>query len=212
MIDDLNMLVDLDYPRQQFATTGKTEQQKWQSTRRYGILGTIISALNKLAVLNNLAVIITTGCSTRNRSDSGLGSAFAPGIGGAEWDAGIWNRLVVFRDFSGRLIGTQKCQGKIQISREEIGETGRILAFDTSPSGGIQECQSSRSGDETSTALAKARISPVKPRKRTFDEIADSESEEVDEYGWAEADDDVLAAEGLGEDTTIAAKTSTENG
>ena len=43
----------------------------------------------------------------------------------------------------------------------------------------------------------KLRASPVKPRKRNFDEIADSEGEDVDEYGWAETDDDAIAAEGL---------------
>ena len=197
VIDDLNILVDLDYPRQQFANSARTEQQKWQSSRRYAILGSIVSALNKLAVLNNLAVIVTTGCSTRMRPDSGLGSALGPGTGGTEWDAGIWNRLVVFRDFGGHFVGLQKSQGKSHISREEVGETGRVFAFETTSSGTLQERQPTKSADGATAALAKARISPVKPRKRAFDEIADSDGEEVDEYGWAEADDDAVAAEGL---------------
>jgi hypothetical protein len=197
VIDDLNILVDLDYPRQQFANSARTEQQKWQSSRRYGILGSIVSALNKLAVLNNLAIIVTTGCSTRMRSDSGLGAALGPGIGGTEWEAGTWNRLVVFRDFGGRFVGMQKSQGKSHISREEVGETGRIFAVEITSNGAVRERQPGKHADGATAALVKPRISPAKPRKRAFDEIADSDGEEVDEYGWAEADDDAVAAEGL---------------
>ena len=210
VVDDLNILIDLDYPRQQFISSTRTEQQKWQSSRRYAILGLLVSALNKLAVLNNLAVLVTTGCSTRMRPDSGLGAALAPGIGGAEWEAGTWNRLVVFRDFGGRLIGMQKCQGKSLISREEVGETGRIFAFEVLPSGAIQDRHPGKDADGAIAALAKAKISPVKPRKRTFDEVADSDGEDVDEYGWAEADDDALAAEGLADDGPVPENT-TEN-
>jgi hypothetical protein len=210
VIDDLNILIDLDCPRQQFMGSTRTEQQKWQSSRRYGILGSLVSALNKLAVLNNLAVLVTTGCSTRMRPDSGLGAALAPGIGGAEWEAGTWNRLVVFRDFGRRLIGLQKCQGKSLISREEVGETGRVFAFEVLPSGAIQDRHPGKDADGATAALAKAKISPAKTRKRTFDEIADSDGEDVDEYGWAEADDDALAVEGLVDDGTFPEST-TEN-
>ena len=210
VIDDLNISIDLDYPRQQFTSSTRTEQQKWQSSRRYAMLGSLASALNKLAVLNNVAVIVTTGCSTRMRPDSGLGAALAPGIGGAEWEAGTWNRMVVFRDFGGRLIGMQKCQGKSLISREEVGETGRIFAFEMLSNGVIQDRHPGKDADGATAALAKAKISPVKPRKRTFDEIADSDGEDVDEYGWADADDDALAAEGLVDDG-LAPENTTEN-
>ena len=208
VIDDLHILLDLDYPRQQISNAAKTEQQKWQASRRYAILGSLVSSLNKLAVLNNLAIIATTGCSTRMRPDNGLGSALVPGIGGAEWDAGIWNRLVLFRDFGGRFVGVQKSQGKSHISREEIGETGRIIGFDVASTGAIQERQIGRSADVATAAFAKTRISPVMPRKRAFGEIADSDGEDVDEYGWAEADDDAIAAEGLIDDGRAAESTS----
>lgn len=207
VIDDLHILFDLDYPRQQFTSATKTEQQKWQAGRRYAILGSLVSALNKLAVLNNLAVVVTTGCSNRMRPDSGLGSALVPGVGGAEWEAGVWNRLVVFRDFGGRFVGIQKSQGKSHISREEVGETGRLIGFDITSNGAVQERQAAKTADGATAALAKARISPVKPRKRAFDEIADSDGEDVDEYGWAEADD-AIAAEGLMGDGRVADSTT----
>jgi hypothetical protein len=201
VIDDLHILLDLDCPRQQISNASKTEPQKWQASRRYAILGSLVSSLNKLAVLNNLSIIATTGCSTRMRPDSGLGPALAPGVGGAEWEAGIWNRLVLFGDFGGRFVGVQKSQGRSHISREEVGETGRIIGFDVNPIGALEERQAGRSADIARAAFAKARISPVKSRKRAFDEIADSDGEDVDEYGWAEADDDdAIAAEGLIDD------------
>lgn len=204
VIDGLNSLIDLDYPRSQFVTSSKTEQQKWQAGRRYAILGSLIAALNKLAIVHDMAVVVTTGCSTRMRPDSGLGAALAPGVGGAEWESGIWNRIVVFRDFGARFIGVQKCQGKSLISREEVGEVGRIIAFDTAADGSVYERQGAMSTNGTSIPLSKLKSSPAKPRKRNFDEIADSEGEDVDEFGWAEADDDVLAAEGVVDDVTSA--------
>jgi hypothetical protein len=197
IIEGVNALIDLDYPRFPIMSSNKTEQQKWQSGRRYAVLGSLISALNKLAVLNNLAVVVTTGCASRMRSDSGLGSALVPGVGGTEWDSGIWTRLVVFRDFSVPLIGLQKCQGRSLISREEVGETGSVIGFEVDTDGLLRERQRERGN--IVQEVAKAVRSPVKPRKRTFDEVADSEGEDEDEYGWADTDDDALAAEALAE-------------
>ena len=197
VIDDLNTLIDLDYPRNEFHSSTRTEQQKWRSGRRYAVLGSLVSALNKLAVLNNLAVVVTTGCVSRSRPDSGLGLALVPGISGAEWDSGIWTRLVVFRDFGGRFVGVQKCQGKSFISREEIGEVGRLVGFDIATDGTLRERKGAETVDGVPQQPAKPNQSPVKPRKRHYDEIADSEGEDVDEYGWAETDEDVFAAGSL---------------
>ncbi|EMC93257.1 hypothetical protein BAUCODRAFT_36929 [Baudoinia panamericana UAMH 10762] len=190
IIDGLNSLIDNDYPRILFASGNKTEQQKWQAGRRYTVLGALVAGLNKLAVIHNLAVIVTTGCASRMRTDSGLGSALIPGVGGAEWDAGVWTRMVVLRDYAGRFAGLQKCGGRSLISREEIGEVGKMVGFDISADGELVELRG-RGAQVIPTAVKR---SPVKPRKRTFDEVADSDGE-VDEYGWAEMDDDALAAE-----------------
>lgn len=54
--------------------------------------------------------------------------------------------------------------------------------------------------------------SPVRPPKRTYAEIADSDGEE-DEYGWGNGDEDeVLAAEGLVDDALAIDLTATEAG
>lgn len=201
VIDGLNILLDLDYPRAQALGSNRTEAQKWQAGRRYAVLGALSTALNKLAAMNNLAVVVTTGCAMRSRPDSGLGGALAPGIGGTEWDAGVWNRLVVFRDFVGSFVGIQKCGGKSLISREEVGEPGRLIGFELTAGGLLRERQPGKAADGSIPAALKS--SPVKSRKRHFDEVADSEGEE-DEYGWDAGDEDVFAASTLApEDSTL---------
>lgn len=211
VLDNLNILVDLDYPRAQAIGSSRTEAQKWQAGRRYAILGSLVTALNKLAALNNLAVIVTTGCAMRSRSDSGLGGALAPGIGGAEWDAGVWNRLAVFRDFAGRFVGMQKCGGKSLISREEVGEPGRIIGFDVSlDNGALQERQPGKAANGTMTAAAALKSSPIKSRKRYFDEVADSEEE--DEYGWDAGDEDAFATGTLGPEMSATGERPAQSG
>lgn len=204
VLDGLDTLVNLDYPRYQTHTSLKPEQQRWQAGRRYAILGSVISAFNKQAVLHNMAVIVTTSCSTRMRADSGSGVALVPGAGGAEWEAGVWNRLVVFRDFSGRFVGVQKCQGKTLVSNHEVGEAGRLVCFDIAADGKVREREISTAVDRTVGSTTKQKPNLAKPPKRSFDEIADSEDEDVDEYGWADADEQALAIETLaGEDQPI---------
>ncbi|KXS98955.1 hypothetical protein AC578_4983 [Pseudocercospora eumusae] len=199
VLDDLNSLVDLDYPKLPFNNGTRTEQQKWQAGRRYAILGSLIKALNKLAAVHNLAVIVTTGCSSRMRTDEGLMAAIGPGIGGAEWENGIWSRTVVFRDFHGRFAGVQKCQGRNLMPLDAVGDVRNPIGFEIAEHGLIKERH---------VEIDLLSISPITPsvqqktaskalRKRAYEEIADSEDEDLDEYGWADNDEEVLAAESL---------------
>lgn len=133
----------------------------------------------------------------RSRPDSGLGGALVSGVGGPEWDAAVWNRLVVFRDFAGRFVGVQKCGGRSLISREEVGETGRVVAFDVDRvTGRVRERTLGSAGE-----AVKVMSSPTKSRKRNFDEVADAEGEEV-EYGWGVGDEH-LFPDGTGTDSAV---------
>lgn len=98
IIDGLNACIDTAYPRYTSAKATRTEASRWAASRRQSILGTLITSLQKLAAVNDLAVLVTTGCATQTRPDTGLGAVLVPGIGGAEWDSGISTRLVLFRD------------------------------------------------------------------------------------------------------------------
>ncbi|KXT15662.1 hypothetical protein AC579_6120 [Pseudocercospora musae] len=203
VLDDLNSLVDLDYPRLPFNNGNRTEQQKWQAGRRYAVLGSLIKALNKLAAVHNLAVIVTTGCSSRMRTDEGLLAAIGPGIGGAEWDNGIWSRTVVFRDFHGRFAGVQKCQGRNLTPLDPVGDVRNPIGFAIAEHGLVEEryVQVDLISSSPSTSSVQQRTAGVQAakaaRKRAYEEIADSEDEDLDEYGWADDDEEVLAAESL---------------
>ncbi|KAF7192662.1 DNA repair protein rhp55 [Pseudocercospora fuligena] len=211
VVDDLNSLVDLDYPRLPFNNGNRTEQQKWQAGRRYAILGSLIKALNKLATLHNLAVIVTTGCSSRMRTDEGLMAAIGPGIGGAEWENGIWSRTVVFRDFNGRFAGVQKCQGRNLMPLDPVGDVRNPIGYEISEHGLVKErhVEVNLISSSPLTSGAQQKTTGVHAakavRKRAYEEIADSEDEDLDEYGWADNDEEVLAAESL-------ANKQTENG
>lgn len=200
VVNGLNTLLDLDYPRSQFATASKTEQQRWQAGRRYAVMGALISGMNKMAVLNDAAFIVTNGCSTRSRAENALGLALVPGLGGAEWENGVDARLALFRDFGCRFVGVQKCRGRSLISRDGVGETGRLVAFNLTSAGHFYEQQSGRCSDGEAAPQTRLILSPVKPRKRNLDEVADSDDEDVDEYGWTDTDDGVLVAESVTND------------
>lgn len=188
VIDDLDTLVDLDYPRQTaIASFAKSDAQRWRAGRRHATLGCIVSALNKLAAFNDIAVLVTTGCATRRRSDMGLGAVLLPGVGGAEWDAAVYARLAVFRDFNGRFAGLQKLRGT---NHTGDGGLGKIARFAVSAEGLPEDFQTEPL--QSSLPVSKAGVSPVKPRKRTYDEIADSDAEDNDEYGWADVDEEQI--------------------
>jgi len=107
ILDGLHLLIDIAYPRYSSSTAhnnnsgsiNRSEAAKWAAGRRYSILGTLVAALKKLAALHDMAVLVTTGCATRMRPGTGLGAVLVPGLGGMEWESGVSNRLLFFRDF-----------------------------------------------------------------------------------------------------------------
>jgi hypothetical protein len=198
VIDDLHAIFEVSYPRNRANTfsSHKSEAARWAAGRRYGIMGTLISALKKLTALNDMAILITTGCATRVRSGSGLGAVLVPGMGGAEWEAGITNRLVMFRDFklgswaqqqqnpeSARYIGLQKNNG---VAFSDEGETGQVVPFILDKDGLRDVVNGDSAADAPIVTLA---ASPSKIRKRPYAEIADGTAEGRDEYGWPNGDE-----------------------
>lgn len=205
VVDGLHSIFDVSYPRYgQNTSTNRTEATKWAASRRYSVLGSLMSAFKKLAVLNDMAIIVTTGCATRVRPGSGLGAMLAPGLGGAEWENGIANRLVIFRDFPSNSYRTQgDCDDSIpcmrfvglqKVNGTNFGEDGSIgliipLIIDKN---GPRELGQTPVGSEAAT-VTLAVSSPNKGRKRSYHEIADSDEEDAgSEYGWADEDGEGL--------------------
>jgi len=213
VIDGLHNLIDITYPRYSSATsTNNSEAAKYTSGRRYSILSTLMSGLKKIAALHDIAILVTTGCATRMRPGTGLGAMLVPGINGMEWDNGVTNRLVVFRDFppprsqgasqnrndrpldarSARYVGVQKLHGN---AIAEEGGVGHIVRFEIDENG-VKDPASSEHVEESALSLVPRPLpSPVKTRKRKLEEVADSEDEISSEYGWLAEDE--VAAEGM---------------
>jgi hypothetical protein len=175
----------------------KPDIQKWAASRRYALLGSIVSALNRLAASYGLAVLVTTGCATRMRSEFGAPGAplgLVPGVGGSEWETGIWARAAVLRDFGGRFVGVSKARGAA-VAAGAAG-LGTIIGFAIGEGGvaieDVRRQQEHAASDDARKALT---LSPSRGRKRALEEIADSDDdEEADEYGgWAGLEEDALA-------------------
>lgn len=122
-----------------------------------------------------------------------------PGIGGSEWEAGVHTRVVMFRDFGGRFVGVQKVNGRNLYPLDPTSDVRNVVGFEITKEGELRE----RVVDLTSSPVGNGNVgggmkkevpapaAGVVARKRVFDEIADSEEDEdVDEYGWAEKDDE----------------------
>jgi hypothetical protein len=121
------------------------------------------------------------------RSEFGAPGAplgLVPGVGGSEWETGIWARAAVLRDFGGRFVGVSKARGAAVVSFA-IGEGGVAIED-------VRRQQEHAASDDARKALT---LSPVRGRKRALEEIADSDDdEEADEYGgWAGLEEDALA-------------------
>lgn len=221
VLDGLEALLNVDYPRMPYGPGQRTEQQKWHAGRRYAILGTFVTALSKLALLRHMAVIVTTGCASKMRADDGLTAAIGPGLGGAEWETVIWSRMVVFRDFAGkRFAGVQKCLGRNLMPLDPTSDVRNAIGFEITEEdeGGLLRPQYTPTVDLTGsssspvvvTQLKNTHSSPVNSaRKRVYEEIADSD-EDADEYGWEEADESaIIAAKELAPTTTTTTTTDT---
>jgi hypothetical protein len=131
------------------------------------------------------------------RSEFGAPGAplgLVPGLGGSEWETGIWARAAVLRDFSGRVVGVSKVRGTA-VASGEVG-LGAVVGFAIGE-GGVAIADERRRQERVANeeAVKKITLSPVRGRKRALEEIADSdEDEEVDEYGgWVGLEDDSLA-------------------
>jgi hypothetical protein len=198
VLTNLHTLLETSNPRNtSFSPAIKPDVQKWAASRRYALLGSIVSALNRLAARHDIAVLVTTGCATRMRSEFGAPGAplgLVPGVGGSEWETGIWARAAVLRDFGGRVVGISKVRGTA-VASGEVG-LGTVVGFAIGE-GGVaitdERRQQERAANEE--AVKKITLSPVRGRKRALEEIADSdEDEEADEYGgWVGLEDDSLA-------------------
>lgn len=99
VVDSLSTLLDNAYPRfrEEKRSANKSDAAKWASSRKYAVLGDLLSKLEKLAALHDLTILLT--CHTVTRMRPGAGALLVPAISGLEWDSSMSTRLVLFRDW-----------------------------------------------------------------------------------------------------------------
>lgn len=224
LLEGFHHALDVAYPRVLPAASG--EHAKWAATRRNAILGNIATLMRRLVAVEAIAsAVVTSNASTRSRG-GGTGTAvLVPALGGLEWERALTGRWVLFRDFADdttyrkelaggdwgkarRFLGVTRLEGKAV--SDEDGDVGIVVQFDIDETGivdlaaadGIIDQDVSTSLDIRRTSLPTRIASPPNEPslKRTYDEIADSQSE--GEYGWDDADGDnvIVTAEGLVDD------------
>ncbi|KAF2734588.1 P-loop containing nucleoside triphosphate hydrolase protein [Polyplosphaeria fusca] len=207
VIDSLSSLFDNAYPRNVDDRTSRSkgDQARWASGRKFAVMNELISMLAKMAAMHDIALLLT--CQTITRIRGGSRALLVPAISGTEWDNGISTRLVVFRDWvpakgkwndmdadklrKARYVGVLKANGVIMA---EEGGIGNVVPFAVDSSG-LCDIQMA-AVDITPPTVPNAL--QLRPPKRRFTEIGDSEDDDPDSdelYGWVE--DDAVAAEGL---------------
>ncbi|KAF2180558.1 P-loop containing nucleoside triphosphate hydrolase protein [Zopfia rhizophila CBS 207.26] len=205
VIDSLSTLFDNAYPRNadNRAVKNKNDHSRWAAGRKFAVMNELISKLCRIAAMHDIALLLTCQTITRIRGSRAL---LVPAISSAEWENGISTRLVLFRDWvpgqgkwndsdadklkKARFVGVVKANG---IAFAEETGVGTVVAF-TIESTGLCDLNVAA----VNIAAPAVHSSQVRPPKRRFTEIADSEGEDPDSdelYGWVE--DDEVAAEGL---------------
>jgi hypothetical protein len=103
IIDSVSALFAAAYPkssearfRLQQGDNKRKENFQWAANRRWSVVGELLSKLGKMAATRNLAVVVINQTTTQLRGMAGamLGCA----ISGSTWDAGIYSRIVLYRD------------------------------------------------------------------------------------------------------------------
>ena len=79
------------------ASASKSETSRWLAGRRQAMIADVASRLTKLAVMNDLVVLVTCNTVTRIRADTG--AILRSALGGQAWDSAVSNRVALFRDW-----------------------------------------------------------------------------------------------------------------
>lgn len=77
--------------------SSSSEASKWAAGRKFAVMGELIRELGKVAVMLDLAVVLLCQCATKLRP--GAPAIFLPSISGHEWENGIANRVLLYRDW-----------------------------------------------------------------------------------------------------------------
>jgi len=195
IIDALSPLIEHAYPRNIYDdyshnknSTNKNDNTKWLSGRRNAVINEVASRLNKLAAVQNIAILVTNQVMTRIKR--GEEAIVAPILGGQEWSSAMGARVVVLADFAGGGGEKRVVRFAEVVKGGSGGGGGGVVGFMVKENG-VEELGDL--GGESADLVVRTG------RKRGRDEVdgGDEDEDGSSEYGWAEDDEDPLAAAGL---------------
>ena len=151
IVDSLSTLFDTAYAGHQSKSNfGNADQRtkdarRWAANRRFAILGSLISALNKLAAVQNIAILVTSQMMTRvSPGGAGTRAILVPALSGKEWEMGVASRVVLFRDWAPEEL-RRSSQGK---DAEKIGaKLGHVRFAGVVKTNGLLEGELSSQGN-----------------------------------------------------------------
>ncbi|VUC24822.1 unnamed protein product [Clonostachys rosea] len=191
IVSSLTTLINSVLPKPKDAQRGMLHNKGPSAfAKRQQALQAIMKALQTLASTRKCAVVLLSQCATKMRPERG--ASLIPAVAASVWEQNISTRIALFRDWSWRdntpssifLAGLQKLDGKVSGDMMDY-----ISAFSVSGYGVASACY--EGGGRRSSGIA-----PMTQRKRklgnTEFEVPDSEDDE--DYGWADEDEAHLPA------------------
>ncbi|KAL7916016.1 P-loop containing nucleoside triphosphate hydrolase protein [Trichoderma velutinum] len=189
IISSLSALINSSLPRS-LEGRGNPKQAKGptQASKRLQGLQFIINTLQKLAATKNCAVVLLSQCATKMRNEQK--PTLIPSINTTVWEQGVSTRLVLFRDWAWNanksssvfLVGLQKIDGRVA-----QGAVEHVSAFKVEPAG-----ISSVHYEVNDPGMEVAAMAPRPKRKLGQTELEVPDSEDDEDYGWADEDEDAL--------------------
>ncbi|KAF7914668.1 uncharacterized protein EAF01_001074 [Botrytis porri] len=192
IIDSFSTLIDSAFPRNADSTsTPKKLGVPNPSSRKFPLLQYLINALQKLSTTRNIAILILTQCVTKMRP--GLAAALIPSISATAWEQGFACRVALFRDWGwdddeGNKVDGVRFAQVIKVDGTTLLEGRGIFAAFVIGKVGISSITPNR-GSPLLARPAPVVALPAQKRKRAEFEIPDSEDDE--DYGWAEEDEEL---------------------
>ena len=117
VVDNISALFTTSFPRhtktvsnQSFADAHRDATLNKAANRKWAIAGDFASAMSKMARLKNVAILVINQVSTSVKG--GHKATLKPTLTGREWDAGIQDRIMLYRDFAPR-------DGEVELTEEE---------------------------------------------------------------------------------------------
>ena len=158
IVDSISILFSTAFPRavdsfdSKQVSAKKNDVVQWAASRRWSVIGDLISKLGKLAATRHLTVLLTSQTTTRVRADTG--AVLHPSISGNFWDGGISSRIVLYRDWptlqdvdvssQTKRVHGRRFAGVLKASGISYSGLGKVVPFTietvTDPAGWVLRC------------------------------------------------------------------------